>query len=332
MSNSKPLFSFKVQFAEMIEMANHSGMPDFILLGFSEPPEHRIILFVCFLTMYLITLVANGTIIFIIQVDARLQTPMYFFLRILSFIDICLPTVTIPKLLVNVFSKRKTISFIGCFTQLYFFTSLGIMKDFVLAIMAVDRYLAISMPLHYAMLMSKRVCVSLLAGCWVIISMASLTNTLLTARLSFCRITRIDHYFCDIIKLFLLSCSDTSLNEQIILPMGLAVYFFTPLICITTCYILILITIWRMPLREGGVKAFSTCTSHLLVVTITYVPMLYTFIRPPTSDYVAEDRIVSVLFTIGCSMLNPFVYSIRNNEFKMALTKALNNRVVSRNK
>ncbi|XP_069486279.1 olfactory receptor 1M1-like [Ambystoma mexicanum] len=315
----------------MIEKGNHSGVSEFILLGFAEPPEHRIILFVCLLTMYLITLAANCTIIFIILVDARLHTPMYFLLSILSLVDICLPTTTVPKLLANIFSKRKTISFNGCFIQLHFFISFGIMTDFLLAIMAVDRYLAISKPLHYAMLMSKGFCVKLVAGSWLIVSLLSAANIILAARLSFCGSNEIHHYFCDLPPLFKLSCSDTSINEILLLT-ETSLLILGPLICIIISYILIICTIWGMPSKKGKVKAFSTCSSHLSVVALAYGPLLYIHIRPNSPYFVEKDLIISMLYSIGSSMLNPFVYSIRNKDVKMALITALNKKVLSWNK
>ncbi|XP_069486278.1 olfactory receptor 1f45-like [Ambystoma mexicanum] len=311
-----------------MEKGNHSGVSEFILLGFAEPPEHRITLFVCFFTMYFITLAANLTIIFIIRVDARLHTPMYFFLSILSFMDICLTTTTVPKLLANIFSKRKTISYNGCFLQLHFFISFGIMTDFLLAIMAVDRYVAISKPLHYTMLMNKGFCVKLVAGSWLIVSLHSAANIILAARLSFCGSNEIHHYFCDLPPLFKLSCSDTSIHEMLLLT-ETSFFMLSPLACIIISYILIIFTIWGMPSKKGKVKAFSTCSSHLSVVALAYGPLLYTHIRPNSPYFVEKDLIISVLYSIGSSMLNPFVYSIRNKDVKMALITAFNRNLLS---
>ncbi|XP_069486276.1 olfactory receptor 1E16-like [Ambystoma mexicanum] len=314
----------------MMEKGNHSRVSEFILLGFSEPPEHSIILFVCFLTIYLVTLVANGTIIFIIHVDARLHTPMYFLLRLLSFVDICLPTTTVPKLLDNVFSKRKTISFTGCFLQLHFYSCFGMMKDFLIGIMAIDRYIAISKPLHYTMLMSNRLCARLVIASWLIISLHSAVDMILTARLNYCGSNVIHHYFCEIVELWKLSCSDTSLYPLLSMSVS-TLFLLCPICCIITSYTLIIVTIWRMHSSEGAAKAFSTCTSHLSVVAITYVPLLYVAFHPTSPNDRTKDIIISVLFTLGCSLLNPFVYSIRNNEFKKALTKVLSKRIFSWN-
>ncbi|XP_078533250.1 olfactory receptor 1f45-like [Lissotriton helveticus] len=314
-----------------MEKRNHSGVSEFILLGFSEPPNHKVILFVAFLTIYLITQVANWTIIFIIQVDAQLNTPMYFFLSILSFMDICLTTCTAPNLLANVFSKKKSISFVGCFLQLHFLLSFGNMTLFLLAIMAVDRYLAISKPLHYVFLMSKGIQVRLVAGSWLIVSLHSAAHSILAARLSYCGSNEIQHYFCDLAPLFKLSCSDTSPNELLLLT-ETSLFLLIPFFCIIISYILIIHSIWRMHSKEGRSKAFSTCSSHLSVVAMTYAPLLYTYIRPASAYLLNKDIIVSVLHTMGCSLLNPFVYSIRNKEVKMALSKVLVKRVFSLNK
>ncbi|XP_078507007.1 olfactory receptor 1F1-like [Lissotriton helveticus] len=308
-----------------MEKGNQSTVSEFILLGFSEPPEHSIILFVVFLLMYLVTLVGNGTIIFIIRVDTQLHTPMYFFLSILSFVDICLTTSTVPKLLANIFLERKSISFHGCFLQLHFFLSFGNMTGFLLAIMAVDRYLAISKPLHYAMLMSKGVRVRLVAGSWVIVSLHSAAHSVMAARLSYCASNEIRHYFCDLPPLFKLSCSDTSPNELLLLS-ETTLFLLSPCLCITISYILIIATICRMPTTEGRSKAFSTCSAHLTAVTLNYGPVLYTYIRPASAYSLEKDLIISVLYSIGNSMLNPFVYSIRNKEVKGALARALRKR------
>ncbi|XP_069498707.1 olfactory receptor 1f45-like [Ambystoma mexicanum] len=310
---------------------NHSSVPEFILLGFSEPLEHTIILFVVFLIMYLVTLVGNSTIIFIIRVDAHLHTPMYFFLSILSFVDICLTTCTVPKLLINIFLERKSISFVGCFLQLHFFLSFGNMTGFLLAIMAVDRYLAISKPLHYAMLMSRGVRVRLVAGSWVIISLHSAAHSVMAARLSYCASNEIRHYFCDLPPLFKLSCSDTSPNELLLLT-ETTVFLMSPFLCITISYILIIITICGMPSTDGRYRAFSTCSSHLTAVALNYGPVLYTYIRPASAYSLEKDIIISVLYSVGNSLLNPFVYSIRNKEVKGALSRILSKRAMFWNK
>ncbi|XP_078507005.1 olfactory receptor 1f45-like [Lissotriton helveticus] len=309
----------------MMEKGNHSSVSEFILLGFSEPPEHSIILFLAFLFMYLLALVGNITIIFIIRVDSHLHTPMYFFLSILSFVDICLTTCTVPKLLSNIFLEKKSISFHGCFLQLHFFTSFGNMTGFLLAIMAVDRYLAISKPLHYAMIMSKGVQLRLVAGSWVIVSMHSAAHSIMAARLSYCASNKIHYYFCDLPPLFKLSCSDTSPNELLLLTEA-TVVLMSPCLCITISYILIIATICRMPSTEGRFKAFSTCSAHLTAVILNYGPVLYTYIRPASAYSLEKDLIISVLYSVGNSMLNPFVYSIRNKEVKGAFTRVLRKR------
>ncbi|XP_069498704.1 olfactory receptor 1f45-like [Ambystoma mexicanum] len=304
-----------------MQKANHS-VTEFILLGFQEPPKHSPILFTVFLVMYLLALAGNSTIIFIIRMDTHLHTPMYFFLSILSCVDICLTTCTVPKLLASIFVEKKSISFHGCFLQLHFFTTFGNMTGFMLAIMAVDRYLAISRPLHYAMLMSKAVRTRLVAGSWILVSLHAGTHSVMAARLSYCGSNEIHYYFCDLPPLFKLSCSDTSLNELLLLTEA-TVFLMSPCLCITISYILIIITICRMPSTEGRYKAFSTCSSHLTAVVLNYGPVLYTYIRPASAYSLEKDLIISVLYSVVNSMLNPFVYSIRNNEFKGAFKRVL---------
>ncbi|XP_078504370.1 olfactory receptor 1f45-like [Lissotriton helveticus] len=305
-----------------MEKRNQSSVSEFILLGFSEPPEHRIILFVVFLLMYLVTLMGNSTIIFIIRVDSQLHTPMYFFLSILSFVDICLTTSTVPKLLANIFLEKKSISFYGCFVQLHFFFSLGNMTGFLLAIMAVDRYLAISKPLHYAMIMSRGVQVRLVAASWVIVNLHSAAHSIMAARLSYSASNQIRHYFCDLPPLLKLSTSDTSPNELLQL-IETTLILMSPCLSITISYILIIAKICRMPSTEGRFKAFSTCSAHLTAVTLNYGPVLYTYIRPASAFSLEKDLIISVLYSVVNSMLNPFVYSIRNKEVKSALARNL---------
>ncbi|XP_078503275.1 olfactory receptor 1L8-like [Lissotriton helveticus] len=305
-----------------MEKKNQSTVSEFILLGFSEPPEHRIILFVVFLLMYLVTLMGNGTIIFIIRMDSHLHTPMYFFLSILSFVDICLTTSTVPKLLANIFSEKKSISFYGCFVQLHFFYSLGTMTDFLLATMAVDRYLAISKPLHYAMIMSRGVQVRLVAASWVFVNVHSAANSIMAARLSYTASNEIRHYFCDLPPLLKLSTSDTFPNELLQLT-ETTIVLLSPCFCIIISYILIIAKICRMPSTEGRSKAFSTCSAHLSAVTLNYGPVLYTYIRPASAFSLEKDLIISVMYSVVNSMLNPFVYSIRNKEVKSALARNL---------
>ncbi|XP_069092618.1 olfactory receptor 1f45-like [Pleurodeles waltl] len=306
----------------MMRKGNQSTVSEFILLGFSEPPEHTIILFVVFLLMYLVTLVGNSTIIFITRVNTQLHTPMYFFLSILSFVDICLTSSTVPKLLANIILERKSISFHGCFLQLHFFFSFGNMTGFLLAIMAVDRYLAISKPLHYAMIMSKVVQVRLVVGSWVIVNVHSAAHSIMAARLSCSASNEIHHYFCDLPPLLKLSSSDTSPNELLQL-IETTLILLSPCLCITISYILIIATICRMPSTEGRSRAFSTCSAHLTAVTLNYGPVLYTYIRPTSVYTLEKDLIISMLYSVVNSMLNPFVYSIRNKEVKSALARAL---------
>ncbi|KAJ1217655.1 hypothetical protein NDU88_005248 [Pleurodeles waltl] len=205
------------------------------------------------------------------------------------------------------------------------------MTDFLLAIMAVDRYIAISKPLRYTMLMSKGIQVRLVAGSWLIVSLHSAAHSILAARLSYCGSNEIQHYFCNLPPLFKLSCSDTSPNELLLMT-ETSLFLLIPFFCITISYIFIITTIWRMNSKAGRTKAFSTCSSHLSVVVMTYAPLLYTYVRPASTYFLEKDIIVSVLYTVGCSLLNPFVYSIRNKEVKRALTEVLSKIIFSSNK
>ncbi|XP_029469427.1 olfactory receptor 1361-like [Rhinatrema bivittatum] len=305
-----------------METRNQSQVTEFILLGFSEHPELQTLLFVIFLTMYIITLLGNITIVLLIRTDSRLHTPMYFLLSCLSSVDICFTSITVPKLLANLISKNNIISFSGCFTQLYFFLSAGNMESFLLGIMAVDRYLAICKPLHYAVLMRRNVRIALVLTSWLIVSFHSLAHTVMAASLSYCSSNEIHHFFCDLPPLLKLSCSDTSANE-LLLFVETTVILMTPLLCILISYICIIVTILGINSEEGRRKAFSTCASHLTVVILQYGPVLFTYIRPSSAYSLDRDIAISVLYSVVASMLNPFIYTIRNSEVKGALRKVI---------
>uniref|UniRef100_A0A8V5GEI9 Olfactory receptor n=1 Tax=Melopsittacus undulatus TaxID=13146 RepID=A0A8V5GEI9_MELUD len=279
---------------------------DFILLGFSD-----VTLFVLFLLIYVTTVIGNLGIIAAVWLDSQLQTPMYFFLGHLSFLDLCYSSVVTPKMLLSLLSERKTISFAGCFLQLYFYAAFVITECYLLAGMAYDRYVAICNPLRYPILMSKKVCVSLLAGSYAVGLFHSAIFTGFALRLSFCGPNVIDHFFCDGPPLSKLACSDTSLNQMLLFAFG-GFNKVTTISIILISYGHILFTV----LRTGSVvgKAFGTCASHLMVVTIFYGTLIFMYLRPSSSYSLGRDKIVSVFYTMVTPMLNPFIYSLRNKE------------------
>ncbi|XP_029471698.1 olfactory receptor 1361-like [Rhinatrema bivittatum] len=301
-----------------MENTNKTSVSNFILLGLVPIREPRIALFVAFLLMFLITLLGNIVIIAVIHLSFQLHTPMYFFLSILSAIDICFISVTVPNMLKNLISDSKSISYSGCLTQVYFFISFAGTECFLLAVMAYDRYVAICSPLQYTLVMNQRLCHYLVAGSFLGGFLKSLLHTLLLLRLSFCHSNIINHFFCDLTGLYKLSCSDTSLNELMIFIEG-PFTLIVPFIIIMLSYCRIILTILKMSSSEKRHKAFSTCSSHLTVVTLLYGSTIIINVRPSSAYSPEKDRVAAVIYSVLTPMLNPFIYSLRNNEMKAAL-------------
>ncbi|XP_019825084.2 olfactory receptor 1L8-like [Bos indicus] len=301
-----------------------SGVSEFILLGLSSRPEDQKPLFTLFLIMYLVTVTGNLLIILAINSDPQLHTPMYFFLSFLSFIDICFSTTIVPRMLVNFLSEKKTISYAGCLTQMYFTYALGNTDSYLLAAMAYDRYVAICDPFHYITIMSRRPCVLLVAFSCSLPHLHSLLHILLLNQLTFCNSNVVHHLFCDINPLLKLSCSSIFVNDLTIKTEGL-VFWVTPFLCIVFSYVRILITVLRIPSAAGKRKAFSTCGSHFTVVILFYGSIFYVYLQP-LSSYNVRDRVATIVYTVLSSMLNPFIYSLRNKDMKRGLGKLLGRR------
>ncbi|XP_078520283.1 olfactory receptor 1M1-like [Lissotriton helveticus] len=303
-----------------MDKSNQSTVTEFILFGFSDFNEHQKFLFVTFLIMYILTLLGNIVIITLIVRDPRLHTPMYYLLRCLSVIDICFTSTTIPKLLFDLLREVKTISFVGCFTQMFFFHSIGNMDSFLLALMAYDRYVAICRPLHYTLVMSKKLCFLLISGSYVIVCLHSLLYTLWTSRFTYCGSKKINHFFCDIPPIFNLSCSDlTSFTFTQLIEGG--TMLCVPFLCIAVSYARIVSSIMKMSTAVAKHKAFSTCSSHIAVVTLFYGSTVAIYVRPASARSLDSDRFISVMYIVVTPMLNPFIYSLRNKEVKGALKK-----------
>nr|XP_033818031.1 olfactory receptor 1361-like [Geotrypetes seraphini] len=306
---------------------NHTIVTSFILFGMSDLPEHRILIFLVFLVLYLLNLLGNIVMIILIVNDPQLKTPMYFFLCNLSFADMCLATVNVPNLLANFFSKSKAISYSGCITQMHFFLTTGIAECFLLSAMAYDRYVAICNPLHYTLVMNRKLCSLIAAGCWTIAYFHSLLHTLLMSQLSFCGPNKIDHFFCDLVPLLKLSCSDISTNEIVIFIDG-AIVGCGAFLCILISYVRILIAILGIQSSEGRSKVFSTCSSHLIVLTLFFGSAYFTYLQPSSSYIQERNRIMAVMYTVVTPMLNPFIYSLRNNDVKGALRRTIGRRLI----
>ena len=300
-----------------------SSVSEFILLGLSSRPEDQKPLFILFLIMYLVTITGNVLIILAISSDPQLHTPMYVFLSVLSFTDIWYTTTIVPRMLVD-FLSEKTISYAGCLTQMYFIYALANTDNCLLAVMAYDRYVAICDPFHYVTIMSHRRCVLLVAFSCSLPHLHSLLHILLLNQLTFCDSNVVHHFLCDINPLLKLSCSSIFVSDLTIKTEGL-VFWVTPFLCIVFSYVRILVAVLRIPSAAGKRKAFSTYGSHFTVVILFYGSIFYVYLQP-LSSYTVRDRVATIVYTVLTSMLNPFIYSLRNKDMKRGLGKLLGRR------
>ncbi|EDL12765.1 mCG1036221 [Mus musculus] len=307
---------------------NQTSTFEFLLWGLSEKPQQQHILFLVFLWMYLVTVAGNLLIVLAISTDVRLHTPMYFFLATLSCVDILFTSTTVPKALVNIHTQSRTISYAGCLVQLYFFLTFGDMDIFLLATMAYDRFVAICHPLHYRMIMSFQRCSLLVTACWTLTTVVAMTHTFLIFRLSFCSQKVIPDFFCDLGPLMKIACSETRINELVLLFLGGAVILI-PFLLILMSYIRIVSAILRVPSAQGRRKAFSTCGSHLSVVALFFGTVIRAYLCPSSSssNSVVEDTAAAVMYTVVTPLLNPFIYSLRNKDMKGALVRILKGKV-----
>ncbi|XDB52178.1 PREDICTED: olfactory receptor 5F1-like [Capra hircus] len=305
-----------------MNVANQTRVTEFIFLGFSGVLYLRLALFVMFLTVYLLSLMGNTLIIFIVLMDSKLQTPMYIFLGNLSFLEIWYTTATVPKLLATCLSQVVTISVSGCITQYYFFFSMGATECILLAVMAYDRYVAICSPLRYSFLMNFQVCLQFSAGSWIGGFIAPVLPTVLVSYLNFCGSQKINHFFCDSEPIFQLSCSDTFLVEALGYTCTSVVILSSFLLTMSS-YGHIVVTIIKLSSREARKKTFSTCASHLTVVTIYYGTIIFAYVRPPAKHNFTMGKVVSVFYCVVTPLLNPLVYTLRNKDVKKAFRKVL---------
>ncbi|XP_054849853.1 olfactory receptor 13A1-like [Eublepharis macularius] len=308
----------KVINARFIERTNQSAITEFILVGLTNSPELQMLLFWVFTFLYSMAIAGNFLLIATIASCKKLHTPMYFLLTNLSLLNMFSISVTSPKLLQTLSTHTKTISFYGCVAQSYFFIFALGSELLLLSIMAFDRYAAICHPLRYSNIMRKEVCIGMAAGVWVIGMVYSALHTGFMLQLSFCNSNVINHFFCDLLPMLKLSCSDTSRNEALIF---VADVFFGMGSCglTLTSYFFILRAIFRIRSTEGKKKAFSTCSSHLFVVTFYFSAVIYTYIRPTSVSSIDNDKLVSLLYSVVTPVVNPIIYSLRNKEVKEAL-------------
>ncbi|XP_073399738.1 olfactory receptor 6F1-like [Dendrobates tinctorius] len=303
-----------------MKQKNETVVSEFLLLGFSLLEETGFYLFIIISIIYIVTITANILIIIIVKIDRRLHKPMYYFIGGLSFLEIWYPSVTVPRLLWSLKTREESISTAGCMTQFYFHFSLGATEIILLTVMAYDRYVAICNPLRYFSIMSPKLCALLIIGSWVSGFVAVVVPCLQISNLSFCRGNQIDHYYCDLGPLLKLSCSDTSSIEKL--------FFCLSLFIILGCFFLIIIsyiciirTTMMFPTASGRRKTFSTFASHLTVVLLFYGTIIFMFVRPSTGGLLHLNKIVSVIPSIVTPLLNPMIYTLRNQEVIQAMKK-----------
>ncbi|XP_038182792.1 olfactory receptor 1468-like [Arvicola amphibius] len=311
-----------------MKIKNQTVISSFIFRDLPILPEDQPLFYVLILAMYLTTIMGNLIIIILILLDPHLHTPMYFFLSNLSFSDFCFSSVTMPKLLNNMQSQVPSISYVGCLTQMYFFMVFGNMENFLLVVMAYDRYVAICFPLHYTSIMSPKICVCLAVLSWVFNILHSMLHTLLLARLSFCEDNVIPHFFCDISALLKLACSDIYINELMIFILAGPFVVF-PFLLIIVSYIQIVSSILKISSARVIHKVFSTCGSHLFAVSLFYGTIIGVYLCPSANNSTVKETVTAMMYTVVTPMLNPFIYSLRNKDMKEALLRVLCKKKIS---
>ncbi|XP_007518150.2 olfactory receptor 6C2-like [Erinaceus europaeus] len=303
-------------------MKNYTVLTTFILLGLTDDPNLQIALFVFLFLTYLLSVIGNITIITLTFIDVHLKTPMYFFLRNFSFLEVSFTTVCIPRYLYTLASGDNTTTYNPCAAQLFFVVVLGVTEFFLLTAMSYDRYVAICKPLHYMTIMNNRVCIKFLIGCYVLALIVVLPPYIMGFKLEFCNSNVIDHFGCDAAPILKITCSDTEFLERFVLVLAVLVLIFT-LVCVIMSYTYIIKTILRFPSAQQRKKAFSTCSSHIIVVSITYGSCIFIYIKPHAKEGVAMNKIVSLLTTSVAPVMNPFIYTLRNKQVVQAFKDML---------
>ncbi|XP_072506492.1 olfactory receptor 6C2-like [Notamacropus eugenii] len=303
-------------------MRNHTLITLFIFRGLTDDPQVQVLLFIFLFLTYMLSVTGNLTIITLTWVDPHLKTPMYFFLRNYSFLELSFTTVCIPRFLYHMSSGDYTVTYNACFTQLFFGILFGASEFFLLAAMSYDRYVAICKPLHYATIINNRVCNQLLFGCWLSGLMVILPILGEGLELQFCQNNIIDHFVCDVSPLLEISCSNTQFLERMLLTLAVLTLIIT-LVLVVLSYAYIIRTILRFPSAEQRKKAFSTCSSHMIVVSMTYGTCIFIYIKPSEKEGVALNKVVAVLATSVAPVMNPFIYTLRNKQVIQAFRDTL---------
>ncbi|XP_062993358.1 olfactory receptor 8S1-like [Elgaria multicarinata webbii] len=301
-------------------MKNQTAITEFILLGLSTDPQVQIFLFFLFLIIYGITILGNIVIILVIRGEATLHTPMFFFLNHLALVDICCSSVTVPKMLENLIGKQKTISRMGCIAQIFFFIHFACAEVYLLTAMAYDRYVAICDPLHYSTIMKKQMCRQLVGGSWVMGVFDALVNTLPLMDLNFCGLNIISHYTCELPAVLSSSCSEKFTNYVLLLAAS-SIFGLAPFLLTLLSYIYIIVAILKIQSAKGRSKAFSTCSSHVIVVCLFYLSAFFRYMKASSKSLTDLDRVVSIQYLILTPMLNPLIYSLKNKEIKTIIWK-----------
>ncbi|KAM5190680.1 olfactory receptor 2A5 [Callospermophilus lateralis] len=301
---------------------NQTWVTEFILLGFPLGPKTQMLLFGLFSLFYAFTLLGNGAILGLICLDPRLHTPMYFFLSHLAVVDMSYASNNVPKMLANLVNKKKTISFVPCIMQTFLYMAFAHTECLLLVAMSYDRYVAICHPLHYAVIMSRRVCTILAAASWACGSLLALVHVVLILRLPFCGPHEVNHFFCEILSVLKLACADTRLNQVVIFAASVFI-LVGPLCWVLVSYTRILLAILRIQSGEGRRKAFSTCSSHLCVVGLFFGSAIIMYMAPQSRHPEEQQKILSLFYSLFNPMLNPLIYSLRNAEVKGALRRVL---------
>ncbi|KAM8988642.1 olfactory receptor 6N1-like isoform 1-T2 [Guaruba guarouba] len=305
------------------EQVNKTAIVEFIILGFQSTPEVQFILFLMFLVIYITTVLGNLLIMALVLSDHHLHNPMFFFLGNLSFLETCYTSTILPIMLANFLTNKYVISLQGCFLQYFFFTGLAGAECCLLTVMSYDRYIAICKPLHYTTIMNDRCCLQLAGGSWVSGLLASAIVTSLMPQLMFCGPNEIDHFFCDFTPVVKLSCSDTHWIELVTFILA-SLLTLPPFVLTLISYVCISNTVLRIPSSTGRHKAFSTCSSHLTVVTLFYGTLIVVYLVPKSNTLRDLHKVFSVCYTVLTPLVNPLIYSLRNNNIRKALRTAVN--------
>ncbi|NP_001001055.1 olfactory receptor Olr552 isoform X1 [Rattus norvegicus] len=305
-----------------MEVWNSTGVKEFILIGLTENPNWQVPLFLLFCIIYFIILVGNCGMIFLIWLNVQLHTPMYFFLSNLSFCDICYSTIIAPKMIINFLSEHKSTRLFACILQSFFFAVYATTEVVLLSMMAYDRYVAIANPLMYTVIMTQSICTQMILASYLTGLINSLIHTIGLLKLNFCGPNIVNHFFCDVPPLLKLACSDSHINEILLLVFS-GIIAISTLIIVIVSYIHIIIAILRIRSAMGRGKAFSTCASHLTAVALFYGSLTFSYIQPSSQYSMEQEKVSAVFYTLVIPMLNPLIYSLRNKDVKEAAQKLM---------